>query len=113
MFITSFLFGVAVGVLLCTFIDEIIEFAKKLLNRLPDYIRTAKMYLQRVPGAIRAFIRYIRDGEMKEAPVDGERSVTPAELDEMRRNNEISQKTYEDLLTQYKKTHYGDIERRA
>ena len=50
---------------------------------------------------------------MKEAPVDGERSVTPAELDEMRRNNEISQKTYEDLLTQYKKTHYGDIERRA
>lgn len=113
MFITTFIAGVIVGALLATFLDEIIEFAKDLLRKLPSYIRKAKMYLQRVPGAIKAFIRYIRDGGMYEAPVDKERPVTPDELAEMRRNNEITQQEYEDLLVHYKKTHHGDIDRTA
>lgn len=111
MFLTWFIAGVVLGFILGTFLENIIDLAKELLEDLPKIVKKVGVYLQRIPGAIKAFFRYIKNGRMveKETP-DGERELTDEELKEMLVNGEITQREY-NALVRGQKTHHLDVKR--
>ena len=106
--ISGFLLGVIVG----TFLEEIIEWAKKFAEEvLSPFIKKVFVYLQRLPGAIKRFVRYVKDGKMVEQE-GGEHEVSLEELERMYQEGHISQKEFEQLSAGLS-THYADIERRV
>jgi len=111
MFLTWLIGGVVLGLILGTFLEEIIELAKSLLEGLSKSVKKVGVYLQRIPGAIKAFFRYLKNGRMVEQE-SKERELTLEELREMRDNGEITQREYNDLVAG-KKTHHLDVERES
>jgi hypothetical protein len=110
--IITLISGLLLGVVIGTFLEEIIDWAKKFVeNDLPIIIKKAFVYLKRLPGAIIRFIRYIKDGKMMEKE-GGEHEVSLEELERMYREGHITREEFEQLSAG-KKTHYADIERAA
>ena len=84
--------AIAVGVV-ATFFDEIMEWAKDVFNRVSGYVKKAWVYIRRVPGALKEMVRYIQYGKMYEIP----KEVEWQKIEQMYRNGEIDEKTYQDL----------------
>lgn len=110
--IITLISGLLLGVVIGTFLEEIIDWAKNFVeNVLSPFIKKVFVYLQRLPGAIKRFIRYIKDGMMMEQE-GGEHKVSLEELERMYREGHITREEFEQLSAGAK-THYADIERAA
>lgn len=75
------------------FLDEIVEWAKRVFDRPSNDIKKAWVYIRRVPGALKEMVRYIQDGRMKEET----REVSWNEIVAMHDSSDIDDDTFEQL----------------
>lgn len=95
------------GVLIGTFLDEIVEWAKGVFGRLSNFIKRAWVFIRRIPGALKEMVRYIQDGRMKEEP----REVSWDEIVAMHNRGDIDDDTFRELEQSYNERKIADLER--
>lgn len=103
-----FLAGLIFGGLFAVFMDDIMDWAKDVFERLSSYVKKAWVYIRRVPGGIKHMLRYIQNGTMYEESDKTE--VEWSEIVRMHDNGEIDDDTFNALKAEREKK-IGEIDR--
>lgn len=102
------LFGFFVGGLFAVFIDEIMDWANDVFERLSNYVKKAWVYIRRVPGGIKHMLRYIQNGKMYEE--SDKKEVEWSEIVIMHDNGDIDDDTFNALKAEREKK-IGEFDR--
>lgn len=94
------------GFLIGYFLDEIIDWGKRMLERLASWIKRVIVKIRRIPGAIKQFIYYVENGTVKVKTE--ERDATESEIDDLR--NSMTEQQWRDFING-RQTDVADIER--
>lgn len=76
------------------FLDEIVEWAKRVFDRPSNDIKKAWVYIRRVPGILKEMVRYIKDGRIM---AEESREVNWDEIVAMHDSSDIDDDTFEQL----------------
>lgn len=80
------LIGLAAGLLIGAFLDEIIEWGKSLLNQYAPQIESARLYIKKIGNRIHSFWRYItHEGGRGKIEKKETTQLTEEELDDLKR----------------------------
>ncbi len=94
----TWLIGIGVATLLvATFLDEIMNWAKDMFNRLSNSVKQAWVYIRRVPGGIMEMLRYILNGRMVQEPRSNPIPVEWEEVERMYKEKKITKAMYEKM----------------
>lgn len=93
------------GFLIGAFLEEIMNWAKDVLNRLSSVARKAGVYIKRVPGAVKVFVKTLLG---KQETTKSE--LTREDIEQMVRDGVITREQADDLLNGLE-VHIGNIER--
>lgn len=109
MIITWIIGGLILGGLFASFIDDIIDWAKSILNSLPSTVRKAKVFIKRRGGALIQIIKYKLLG-IERVTSSETRTLSLDEIEKMYQDGDIDYNTYIALKNGYEHE-IGDIER--
>lgn len=89
--------GAIAGGLIVKFWDQILDWARSVINRVASWVKKAWVYIQRIPGAIKQFVRFIKDGDIYEETTT--RRLTDDEIYQMYLDGELSYDDYQKIMS--------------